>query len=70
VLFRRGQSKEALVYLRKAFSERPDPEIAAHLGEVLWAEGQKREAEKVWRQALEDNPDNEALRTTVKRFLP
>jgi tetratricopeptide (TPR) repeat protein len=70
VLYRRGQTKEALAYLRKAFSERPDPEIAAHLGEVLWAEGQKGEAEKVWRQALEDNPDNEALRTTVKRFLP
>jgi len=70
VLYRQGQSKEALVYLRKAFSERPDPEIAAHLGEVLWAQGQKGEAEKVWRQALDDNPDNEALRTTVKRFLP
>lgn len=70
VLYRRGQPKEALVYLRRAFAERPDPEIAAHLGEVLWAQGQKEEAEKVWRQALQDNPDNEALRTAVKRFLP
>ena len=70
VLYRRGQTKEALVYLRRAFAERPDPEIAAHLGEVLWAQGQKDEAEKVWRQALQDNPDNEALRTAVKRFLP
>ena len=70
VLFRRGQTKEALVYLRKAFAERPDPEIAAHLGEVLWAQGQKDEAEKVWRQALQENPDNEALQTAVKRFLP
>jgi tetratricopeptide (TPR) repeat protein len=69
VLYRRGQTKEALVYLRRAFGERPDPEIAAHLGEVLWAQGQKDEAEKVWRQALQDNPDNEALRTAVKRFL-
>lgn len=69
VLYRRGQTKEALVYLRRAFAERPDPEIAAHLGEVLWAQGQKDEAEKVWRQALQDNPDNEALRTAVKRFL-
>jgi len=70
VLFRRGQTKEALVYLRKAFAERPDPEIAAHLGEVLWVQGQKDEAEKVWRQALQENPDNEALQTAVKRFLP
>lgn len=70
VLYRRGQPKEALVYLRRAFAERPDPEIAAHLGEVLWAQGYKEEAEKVWRQALQDNPDNEALRTAVKRFLP
>jgi len=70
VLYRRGETKEALVYLRRAFAERPDPEIAAHLGEVLWAQGQKKEAEKVWRQALQDHPDNEALRTAVKRFLP
>jgi tetratricopeptide (TPR) repeat protein len=70
VLYRRGQPKEALVYLRRAFAERPDPEIAAHLGEVLWAQGQREEAEKVWREALQDNPDNEALRTAVKRFLP
>jgi tetratricopeptide (TPR) repeat protein len=70
VLYRRGETKEALVYLRRAFAERPDPEIAAHLGEVLWAQGQKDEAEKVWRQALQNNPDNEALRTAVKRFLP
>ncbi|HQR52280.1 MAG TPA: tetratricopeptide repeat protein [Burkholderiales bacterium] len=70
VLYRRGQPKEALVYLRRAFAERPDPEIAAHLGEVLWAQGQKDEAEKVWRQALQDNPDNEALQAAVKRFLP
>jgi tetratricopeptide (TPR) repeat protein len=70
VLYRRGQVKEALVYLRRAFAERPDPEIAAHLGEVLWAQGQREEAERVWRQALQDNPDNEALQTAVRRFLP
>ena len=37
VLYRLGRNKEALDYLQRAFALRPDAEIAAHLGEVLWA---------------------------------
>ena len=48
VLYRMGDIPEALSWLRKAFAERPDPEIAAHLGEVLWVTGKRGEAEKVW----------------------
>jgi tetratricopeptide (TPR) repeat protein len=69
VLYRQGDTKEALAYLQRAYSQRPDPEIAAHVGEVLWARGQQQEAEKVWRDASKDNPDNELLQATMKRYL-
>jgi tetratricopeptide (TPR) repeat protein len=69
VLYRLGDSKQALAYLQRAYTQRPDPEIAAHVGEVLWARGQQQEAEKVWRDASKDNPDNELLQATMKRYL-
>jgi Flp pilus assembly protein TadD len=68
VLFRSGSYKEALDYLQRAYTARPDPEIAAHIGEVLWVKGQQTEAEKVWRDASRENPDNELLQATMKRF--
>jgi tetratricopeptide (TPR) repeat protein len=70
LLYRSGKNKEALEYLRKAYSTRPDPEIAAHLGEVLWADGERSEAEKIWLEASKKTPDNEALNGTIKRFKP
>ena len=47
----------------------PDPEIAAHLGEVLWVQGIKEEAKEVWQSALKNHPDNEVLISTMKRFM-
>jgi tetratricopeptide (TPR) repeat protein len=70
VLYRQGQHKEGLEYLQRAFAQRPDPEIAAHVGEVLWAKGRQQEAEKVWRDSLKEHPDNDLLQGTIKRFLP
>ena len=70
VLYRMGKSKQALEYLRKAYSARPDPEIAAHLGEVLWVAGEHREAEKIWLEATKKTPGNDALNSTIKRFKP
>ncbi len=70
VLYRMGQSKQALEYLRKAYGARPDPEIAAHLGEVLWVAGEHREAEKIWLEATKKTPGNDALNSTIKRFKP
>jgi tetratricopeptide (TPR) repeat protein len=69
VLYRMGNAKEGLEFLQKAYAKRPDPEIAAHIGEVLWARGQKQDAEKVWRDASKGSPDNELLQATMKRFL-
>src|SRR5499427_1298564 len=68
VLYRRGQLKDSLAYLRRAYAGRPDPEIAAHLGEVLWALGERSEAERVWGDAAKESPDNETLANTVKRL--
>jgi tetratricopeptide (TPR) repeat protein len=70
LLYRTGNSKQALEYLRKAYVARPDPEIAAHLGEVLWVSGERAEAEKIWFEAVKKTPGNEALNSTVKRFKP
>jgi len=68
VLYRRGQLKDSLAYLRRAYAGRPDPEIAAHLGEVLWALGERSEAERVWGDATKESPDNETLTNTIKRL--
>jgi tetratricopeptide (TPR) repeat protein len=69
VLYRMGRSKEGLDFLQRAFSLRPDPEIAAHFGEILWAAGQQAQARKVWGDALKEHPANEVLQTTMKRFM-
>jgi len=68
VLYRRGQLKDSLAYLRRAYAGRPDAEIAAHLGEVLWALGERSEAERVWGDAAKESPDNETLTNTIKRL--
>ena len=68
VLHRLGRHREALVQLRRAMSINPDPEIAAHLGEVLWVLGNKVEARGVWSTALESAPDDEHLLDVIERF--
>jgi tetratricopeptide (TPR) repeat protein len=70
VLFRQGASQAALEVLKTAFGIRPDPEIAAHLGEVLWTLGRQAEARTTWDKARRDNPANEALTETIKRLSP
>ena len=68
VEFRSGNYAEALRILKKAFADKPDAEIAAHLGEVLWTMGQKDQAIAIWRDGLGINPDNETLQETIRRF--
>jgi len=69
VYYRMGNFAEGLNYLNLAFAARPDPEIAAHLGEVLWAKGAKDNAKDIWRYALEKDPDNDVLLETLQRLL-
>ncbi|WP_295541723.1 tetratricopeptide repeat protein [uncultured Thiohalocapsa sp.] len=61
VLYRMGQPAAAEPYLRDALESAFDPEIAAHLGEVLWALGRQDEARAIWDRALEADPDHEYL---------
>jgi tetratricopeptide (TPR) repeat protein len=68
VEFRMGNKAEALRILQAAYKERPDPEIAAHLGEVLWSLGQRDQAQGVWREGLLQANDNETLQETLKRL--
>lgn len=68
--FRSGKLDESVKMLRRAFAGNPDPEIAAHLGEVLWVRGDKEQATKLWQDSLKANPDNAPLQAVMKRFLP
>ena len=69
VNYRMGSLNEGLEYLKRAYSQRPDPEIAAHLGEVLWVQGKKGEAEQLWRSAMKEHPGNDELKAVMKKFL-
>jgi tetratricopeptide (TPR) repeat protein len=68
--FRMGHLDQAEDYLRRALAERPDPEIAAHLGEVLWARGERTRAREVWQSQLKSTPDNPVLLETMRRLAP
>ncbi len=68
--YRMGDFPRAIEYLRRAWNGRPDGEIGAHLGEVLWISGERAEAERIWQEALKNAPENDALQKTIKRFKP
>ena len=70
VQFRMGNTDAALVTLRKAYQVRRDPEIAAHLGEVLWVAGRREEAQKLWRAALLESPGNDSLTVLLEKYRP
>jgi tetratricopeptide (TPR) repeat protein len=68
VEFRLGNLQEAARILSDAYKDKPDPEIAAHLGEVLWSLQQRDRALVVWREGHMMNPDNETLQETLQRL--
>ena len=68
VQYRQGRLKEAEATLRQAYTLRNDPEIAVHLGEVLWAQGDQGGAQKLWREARAKDPQNDALKSTLARL--
>jgi tetratricopeptide (TPR) repeat protein len=70
VLYRQGKLDEAVKYLRRALEIRQDPEIAAHLGEVLWVMGDKQAARQVWDTALQETPKDRKLLDVIERFNP
>jgi len=68
VEFRLGNTAEAIRILEAAYKTRPDPEIGAHFGEVLWTVGQKDRAVTIWKEALLSDSENETLQETLKRL--
>ena len=68
VEFRMGNVDEALRLLRQAYAARPDVEIGAHLGEVLWASGQRDEARRIWAESKGRDAANDVLRETLARL--
>jgi tetratricopeptide (TPR) repeat protein len=69
VQYRLGNRKQGIDYLRRAFEQRADPEIAAHLGEVLWVDGKRDEAQRIWRDSLNSHPGSEELQKVIRKFV-
>ena len=68
VKYRLGEHQESLEYLRRAYELNDDPEIVAHLSEVLWVIGNYDEAREIWQRSFNDNPSNEFLLRIKERF--
>ena len=68
--YRSGKLDDSVKMLRRAFAANPDPEIASHLGEVLWMRGDKAEAQQILQTSLKAHPDNEPLQAVIKKLIP
>src|SRR3546814_79877 len=67
VKFRMGDKQAAVDYLSRAYAQRPEADIAAHLAEVLWAEGKRQQAEEMLHAGFKKDPKNQTLLDTAKR---
>jgi tetratricopeptide (TPR) repeat protein len=70
VLFKLGRAEEALPYLERSWAMQRDPEIAAHLGEILWSLGRRDEARQAWLDGIVEFPGNRILLDTMDRLDP
>ena len=68
LLYREGKLQQALDYLSRAWTAFPDPEVAAHYGEVLWMTGADEQARIIWEQGLKQDPQHEVLLETIERL--
>jgi tetratricopeptide (TPR) repeat protein len=67
-LFRKGQFEESIELLRAAFARQPDGEVAAHLGEAMWAINQREIATRIWRTAAKEFANHPVLIETMQRY--
>lgn len=70
VNFRLGKNALALEQLQQAFNTKPEADIAAHVGEVLWVMNEPAQAEDMWRQGQKLDANNPTLKETLKRLKP
>ncbi|WP_369601494.1 tetratricopeptide repeat protein [Hahella sp. SMD15-11] len=68
VLYRLGDPETALTWVHKAWDKMKDPEVAAHLGELLWLKGERDKAAAIWKEGLEKAPDHPIIRETMERL--
>lgn len=68
LLYRLGKYPEALSQLRSAFNTGPNPEIAAHLGEILWMIGEQDEARRIWEEGIKLAPGDPVIQETLQRL--
>ena len=68
VRYRLGELDASVQELRRAYAKQPDADIAAHLGEVLWAQGQRDEAKRIWDEGRKKDAKNKALLETIRRM--
>ena len=68
VHYRLGNIEIASKFLKKAYAIQKDPEIAAHLGEVLWQQKMIKEASELWQASLRNNPSNRILLDTINKY--
>ena len=68
VYYKLGQYNQSEVLLRQAHNAFPDPEVAAHLGEVLWMQGRQVEARDIWRDGLTRVPDHPIILEALERL--
>jgi tetratricopeptide (TPR) repeat protein len=68
IRYRMGDLDASIKELRRAYEKQADPEIAAHLGEVLWVKGDHDEARRVWEQGRKKDAKNKALLETIRRL--
>ena len=68
ISYRLGNLDEAEKFLRRAWALSKNPEIASHLGEVLWVKGEQEAARTIWREGLEVDSENPVLRETLLRM--
>jgi tetratricopeptide (TPR) repeat protein len=70
VQYRLGNHQKAIEYLQRAYDIEHDPEVAAHLGELLWISGKKAKSKSLLHKAIDSSPDNVMLQQVIKKLLP
>ncbi|MGC8703505.1 MAG: tetratricopeptide repeat protein [Thiomonas sp.] len=68
VEYKMGRNDQALDLLQQAYDARPDPEIGAHLGEVLWQLGQHDKARAIWKAAIERAPHDAMVQAVLRKY--
>ncbi|QEL57674.1 tetratricopeptide repeat protein [Chromobacterium paludis] len=68
VMYKQGKLDAARKYLEQAYKAMPDPEVAAHLGEVWWKLGRREDAQQLWDKELTAHPGHEVILETMQRL--